>query len=161
MGWYGSKIIAAFNIIEQCGWTAVGAITGGLALSAVTNRAIGSALGVIILCLISLVISLIGVKGVMKYEQYSGVVYFAIFLTMYCQAGHVADFSKGPDFEGSNLTAGFLSVFSIMYASSASWGSIIADLYVDYPVNTPWYRVAGLSMIGICMCSSSREPRPY
>jgi purine-cytosine permease-like protein len=149
MGWYGSKLIALFNIIEQCGWTAVGSITGGLALSAVTDRAIGSALGVIILCIISLVLSLIGVKGVMTYEQYSGIVYFTIFLIIYCQAGQYADFSKGYDFEGSNLTAGFLSVFSIMYASSASWGSIIADFYVDFPVKTPWYKTAGLTMFGI------------
>ncbi|KAK0638766.1 cytosine-purine permease [Cercophora newfieldiana] len=149
MGWYGAKLIALFNIIEQCGWTAVGAITGGLALSAVTDRAIGSALGVVILCVISLIISLVGVKGVLLYEKWSGIIYIAVFLVMWCQAGHVADFAKSHDFEGSNLTAGFLSVFSIMYASSASWGSIIADFYVDYPVNTPWWRVAGMTMVGI------------
>src|SRR4051794_22647139 len=88
-------------------------------------------------------------RGVLVYERWSGIIYFAVFLVMWCQAGKYADFSKGHDFEGSNLTAAFLSVFSIMYASSASWGSIIADFYVDYPVNTPWWRVAGLTMVGI------------
>jgi len=163
MGWYGAKLIAVFNVVEQCGWTAVGAITGGLALSAVTNCAIGSALGVVILAVVSLFLSLIGVKGVMRYEKYSGIVYFVIFLIMYGQAAYVADFSTAPElghFEGGNRTAGILSMVSIMYASSASWGSIIADFYVDYPVNTRWYKVAGLTMAGICMCSLERLSCP-
>ena len=48
MGWWPSKLIAALNVVEQVGWSAVGSISGGLALRAVSDGRIGSELGVAI-----------------------------------------------------------------------------------------------------------------
>ena len=45
MGWWPAKIIAFLNVIEQVGWSSVGCITGGLALSAVSDGRINLVLG--------------------------------------------------------------------------------------------------------------------
>lgn len=55
MGWYPNKIVAALNTIQQIGWSAVGCITGGLALTAVSNGRISIVIGIVIIAVCSLV----------------------------------------------------------------------------------------------------------
>jgi len=69
MGWYPNKIIAALNTIQQLGWSAVGCITGGLALQAVSNGSVSIAVGIVIIAVCSLAISFIGLRAILVYEQ--------------------------------------------------------------------------------------------
>ncbi|KOS12393.1 nucleoside, partial [Malassezia pachydermatis] len=55
-GWYPNKVLALVNAIQQVGWSAVGAITGGLALIAVADGNISVAVGIIIIASAALVI---------------------------------------------------------------------------------------------------------
>ena len=77
-GWWPSKIIAALNVVEQLGWSAVGSITGGLALSAVTDGHINLVLGVIIVTVVGVIFSFVGLRGVLGYEKYAWMVFFGM-----------------------------------------------------------------------------------
>jgi NCS1 nucleoside transporter family len=150
-GWWPSKIIAFLNVVEQLGWSSVGSITGGIALSAVSDGKINLALGVVIVSVVGLVFSLIGLRAVLSYEKYAWAIFFIVFMIMYGEVGSSADLSApaaatGLDFSGSALT-----LFAVLYGSSASWSSIVSDYYVHYPQNTSKTKVFIFTTMGIAV----------
>jgi purine-cytosine permease-like protein len=149
IGWWPSKIIAALNVVEQVGWSSVGCITGGLALSAVSDGRIGSELGVVIAAVLGFVVSFVGLKAVFQYEKYAGLVLAVVFVIMYGETASNGDVKTKTELSGATLSGTALSLFSVIYGSSASWCSIVADYYVEYPVNTSKVKVFTLTTLGI------------
>lgn len=150
-GWYPSKIIAALNVIEQLGWSSVGSITGGLALSAVSDGRVSLVLGVVIVAVLGLIFSFVGLRGVLWYESWAWAIFFVIFMIMYGEAGHMADVKTPSALGGQTLSGTVLTLLAIVYGSSASWSSIVSDYYVHYPVNTSKTKVFLLTSLGICI----------
>lgn len=151
LGWWPSKIIAALNVIEQLGWSAVGSITGGLALSAVSDGRINLVLGVVIVALLGLAFSFVGLKAVLGYEKYAWAVFFVIFMVMYGEAAPKAAVHVQTELTGLTLTGTCLTLLAVVYGSSASWCSIVSDYYVQYPVNTSSTKVFLLTTLGISL----------
>ncbi|KAI9820760.1 MAG: hypothetical protein M1827_005130 [Pycnora praestabilis] len=154
LGWWPAKIIAALNVVEQLGWSSVGSITGGLALSAVSDGRVSLVLGVVIIAVVGLCFSFIGLRGVLLYEEYAWIVFFIIFLVMYGEIGHLADNTTPSSLTGSSLSGQLLTLFAVVYGSSASWSSIVSDYYVHYPVNTSKTKVFILTTLGIAVPTS-------
>lgn len=148
-GWYPSKIIAALNVVEQLGWSSVGSITGGLALSAVSDGRVSLVLGVVIVAVLGLIFSFVGLRGVLWYESWAWAIFFVIFMIMYGEAAHLADVKTPSALEGQSLSGTVLTLLAIVYGSSASWSSIVSDYYVHYPVNTSKTKVFLLTTMGI------------
>ena len=151
MGWYPSKVIALLNVIEQLGWSSVGCITGGQALSAVSNGNISLVVGVIIIAVVGFCFSFFGLKVVLKYEEWAWLVFFIIFMVMYGEAASQADVTTQSTLTGSTLSGTVLTLLAIIYGSSASWCSICSDYYVQYPVNTSKLKVFTLTTLGIAV----------
>ncbi len=151
LGWWPSKVIAALNVVEQVGWSSVGSITGGLALSAVSDGRIGSALGVVIAAVVGFVISFVGLRAVFTYEKFAGLVLFAVFIVMYGETASFGDASVPTQLAGATLSGTALTLFAVVYGSSASWCSIVADYYVEFPVHTSKVKVFLLTTAGICL----------
>jgi purine-cytosine permease-like protein len=152
MGWWPAKLIAVLNVIEQIGWSSVGSITGGLALSAVSDGKLGSELGVVIAAVVGFILSFVGLKAIFQYEKFAGIVMAIIFVCMYGEVASFADLSTPTTLEGPVLSGTALTLFAVVYGSSASWCSIVSDYYVEYPVNTSKLKVFTLTTLGICMC---------
>lgn len=148
-GWYPSKLIAALNVISQIGWSSVGCITGGSALSAVSNGRINSILGCVIIAVGSSIINLFGLKAILFYEKYAWAVFFVLFMIMYGEMAPRADVATKSTLKGADLSASALSLLSVVYGSSVSWCSIAADYYVHYPINTSKTKVFILTTLGI------------
>ena len=148
-GWWPSKIIAVLNVIEQLGWSSVGSITGGLALSAVSDGRINLVLGVVIVSVIGLCFSFIGLRAVLGYEKYAWAVFFVVFMVMYGETASKADPHTPSALEGTTLSGTVLTLLAVVYGSSASWSSIVSDYYVHYPVNTSKVKVFILTTLGI------------
>ncbi|KAL1875373.1 hypothetical protein Daus18300_003112 [Diaporthe australafricana] len=148
MGWWPSKLIAALNVVEQIGWSSVGCITGGQALAAVSDGRLGSELGVIIAAVCAFVVSFVGLKAVFTYEKFAGLVLAVVFVIMYGFAGPSADVSTPTALAGSTLSGTALTLFAVLYGSSASWCSIVSDYYVEYPVDTSKWKVFLLTTLG-------------
>ena len=120
MGWWPSKVIAVLNVIEQVGWSSVGSITGGLALSAVSDGRIGSELGVTIVAVLGFVVSFIGLKAVFWYEKFAGLVLTVVFIIMYGETASSGDVKTKTELKGSVLSGTSLTLFAVIYGSSAS-----------------------------------------
>jgi|SRR3569833_3075693 len=166
MGWWPSKVIAGLNVVEQVGWSSVGSITGGLALSAVSDGRIGSQLGVVIAAVLGFLISFVGLKAVFQYEKYAGLVLGVVFVIMYGETASSGDIATPTELTGATLSGTALTLFAVVYGSSASWCSIVADYYVEYPVHTSKWKVFILTTLGICkplfffpLCLSIRHDR--
>ncbi|KAJ5856416.1 uncharacterized protein N7529_010360 [Penicillium soppii] len=148
-GYYPSSIIALLNVIEQLGWASVNCITGGLALSAVSDGHVSIAVGVVIIACVSLLFSFVGLRGVLLYEKYAWMLFFVIFMIIYGEAAHRANISAPPTISGIDRSGNVLSLISVVYGSSASWSSIVSDFYVHYPVNTPKIKIFLYTTLGI------------
>ncbi|KAF7195824.1 Purine-cytosine permease fcyB [Pseudocercospora fuligena] len=171
LGWYPNKIIAALNTIQQLGWSAVGCITGGLALTAVSNGGVSIVVGIIIIAVCSLVISFIGLRAILVYEKYAWLVYFIIFMIIFGMTGPYADNSTPSSLMGLDFSGTVLSLLAIVYGSSASWATIASDYYVHYAVNVSRVKVFLMTTFGIaiptsigmvagCVVSSALNNRP-
>ncbi|MCJ1307022.1 hypothetical protein MMC25_000668 [Agyrium rufum] len=150
-GWWPSKLIAFLNVVEQLGWSSVGCITGGLALSAVSDGHVSLVLGVVIIAVMGLVFSFIGLRAVFKYEEFAWMVFFVIFMIIFGETASKADNSTPSALTGSTLAGTVLSLIAIIYGSSASWSSIVSDYYVHYPENTSKVKVFVLTTLGITL----------
>ncbi|KAE8441325.1 hypothetical protein EG329_005520 [Mollisiaceae sp. DMI_Dod_QoI] len=151
MGWWPAKIIAFLNVIEQVGWSSVGCITGGLALSAVTDGHINLVLGVVIVAVIGLIFSFVGLRAVLSYEKYAWAVFFVIFMVMYGELAPHASLSTPAAATGLTNKGASLTLFAVVYGSSNSWCSIVSDYYCQYPVNTSKVKVFLLTTCGIAI----------
>ena len=151
MGWWPAKIIAFLNVVEQVGWSSVGCITGGLALSAVSDGRINLVLGVVIVAIVGLVFSFVGLRAVLSYEKYAWAVFFVIFMVMFGELAPQASLSSPAVATGLSNTGSALSLFAVVYGSSNSWCSIVSDYYVQYPVNTSKMKVFLLTTCGIAI----------
>ena len=154
LGWWPSKIIAFLNVVEQLGWSSVGCITGGLALSAVSDGRINLVLGVVIIAVVGLVFSFVGLRAVLTYEEYAWAVFFVIFMIMYGETAHLADNQTPSSHTGASLSGSVLTLLAVVYGSSASWCSIVSDYYVQYPVDTSKTKVFLLTTFGIAIPTS-------
>lgn len=149
IGWWPSKVIAVLNVIEQIGWSSVGCITGGQALTAVSDGKLGSELGVIIAAVCGFIISFVGLKAVFTYEKFAGLVIAVVFFIIYGYAAPFPDNTTPTEMTGATLSGMSLTLFAALYGSSASWSSIVSDYYVEYPVNTNKWKVFIYTTCGI------------
>jgi purine-cytosine permease-like protein len=127
--------MAILNAIEQIGWSAVGCITGGVALEAVSDGKIGSELGVVICAVIGLFVAFFGLKVVFNYEKFAWLVFLVIFLVMYGETAGFGDVKTPTALVGPTYSGTLLTLFGVVYGSSCSWASIVSDYYVEYPAN--------------------------
>jgi len=153
-GWWPSKIIAFLNVVEQLGWSSVGCITGGLALSAVSDGRVSLVLGVIIISIVGLLFSFVGLRAVLTYEKYAWAIFFVIFMIMYGEAAPKAAPKAPATVTGATLSGTVLTLLAVVYGSSASWSSIVSDYYVQYPVNTSKTKIFLLTTFGIAIPTS-------
>ena len=154
MGWYPNKLVALLNTVQQLGWSAVGCITGGLALQAVSNNHVSIAVGIIIIAVCSLAISFIGLRAILVYEKYAWLVYFIIFMIIFGMTGKYTDNKTPAAVEGATLSGTVLSLIAIVYGSSASWCTIASDYYVHYPADVSRTKVFLLTTLGISIPTS-------
>jgi NCS1 nucleoside transporter family len=153
-GWWPNKLIALLNSIQQMGWAAVSCITGGLALTAVSDGHVSLILGIVILAVVALVISFIGLNAILVYERYAWIIFFIIFMIIFGETGRFADNAAPPTATGSTLSGAVLSLIAIVYGSSASWCTMVSDYYVHYPTNVSRVKVFLMTSLGIAIPTS-------
>jgi purine-cytosine permease-like protein len=137
-------------VVEQLGWSSVSCITGGLALSAVSDGHVSIVVGVVIIACVSLMFCFIGLRGVLLYEKYAWILFFVIFMIIYGMAApHASLAPPVTAVTGVTKSGNALSLVGVVYGSSASWSSIVSDFYVHYPVDTPKIKVFLYTTLGI------------
>ncbi|KAL7781804.1 permease for cytosine/purines, uracil, thiamine, allantoin domain-containing protein [Trichoderma afarasin] len=153
-GWWPNKLIALLNSIQQMGWAAVSCITGGLALTAVSDGHVSLILGIVILAVVALAISFVGLNAILVYERYAWFIFFVIFMIIFGETGRFADNTSPPAATGATLSGAILSLLAIVYGSSASWCTMVSDYYVHYPANVSRVKVFVMTTLGIAIPTS-------
>jgi NCS1 nucleoside transporter family len=153
-GWWPNKLVALLNAIQQMGWAAVSCITGGLALTAVSDGHVSLILGIVILAVVALVISFVGLKAILFYERWAWIVFFVIFMIIFGQTGKYADNSAPATATGATFAGAVLSLMAIVYGSSASWCTMASDYYVHYPADVNRVKVFFMTTFGIAIPTS-------
>lgn len=153
-GWWPNKMIAFLNCIQQMGWAAVSCITGGLALTAVSDGHVSLILGVVILAAIALLISFIGLNAILVYERYAWITFFIIFLIIFGETGKFADKSTPPSVTGATQSGVILNLIAIVYGSSAAWCTTASDYYAHYRADVSRVKVFAMTAFGIAIPTS-------
>ncbi|KUI61110.1 Purine-cytosine permease fcyB [Cytospora mali] len=148
-GWYPSKILAALNVISQIGWSAVGCITAGSALSAVSDGKLSSIVGIVIIAVCSSVLNFCGLRAILEYQKYAWAIFFVLFMVMYGEMAPRSDVTTKSTLTGQDLSGAVLSLLAVVYGSSVSWATIASDFYVLHPINTSKLKVFTLTTLGI------------
>ncbi|KAJ6031980.1 nucleoside transporter [Penicillium herquei] len=153
-GWWPNKVVALLNGIQQLGWAAVACITGGLALTAVSDGHVSLILGIVILAVVALFISFVGLNAILIYERWAWIIFFIIFLIIFGETGKYADTSAPPTVSGLTLSGALLNFIAIVYGSSASWCTLASDYYVNYPADVSRVKVFLMTTFGISIPTS-------
>lgn len=147
-GWIGATIMALFNVAACIGWSVVNVIVGGQLVAALSNGAIPSWLGILLIATLTTIVSLFGYRYVHSYERYAWIPMALIFLIIFTiSAPHAS--AVAPKATGIGYLASFLSFGGAIYGFATGWSSYAADYNVRQPENTPPSRVFWLTFLGI------------
>ena len=153
-GWWPNKLVAILNGIQQLGWAAVACITGGLALTAVSDGHVSLILGIVILAVVALLISFVGLNAILIWDRWAWVVFFVIFMIIFGETGKYADNTSPAKVSGLSLSGAVLNLIGVVYGSSASWCTLASDYYVHYPTNVSRVKVFLMTTFGIAIPTS-------
>lgn len=87
MGWWPSKLAVLLNMVIMLGYGLVDCLLAGQLLSAVTNGSMTVIVGTIIAAVISLAITLVGIKPFHIYERYASIPQVLVFFILIGVAG--------------------------------------------------------------------------
>ncbi|KAJ5438668.1 Purine-cytosine permease fcyB [Penicillium daleae] len=147
-GWFPVKFIAILNVLACVGWSAANAIVGAQLLNAINGTVPGFA-GILIITFCTLLITFAGYKVVHKYEKYSWIPTFIVFLIVLGVFAHSGDFVNIPMGVGTSELGGCLSFGSTVYGFATGWTSYAADYTVYQPSNRSRRKVFFSTWIGL------------
>lgn len=146
-GWFGTIIMALFNIAACIGWSAVNVIVGAQLVNALSNGAIPSWVGILVIAILTTVVSIYGYKLVHRYERYAWIPMAIIFVLLMVLAGPHVTVVPGPALSLGTL-AGLISFGGAIYGFATGWSSYAADYNVNQPEETPASRIFWLTFLG-------------
>src|SRR6266567_6581197 len=147
-GWVGGIIMALFNVAACIGWSAVNVIIGGQLIASLTNGAIPSWVGILIIAVLTTLVSIYGYRYVHRYERYAWIPMAIIFLILLFVAAPHFQIIPTPAFNAAEI-ASLISFGGAVYGFATGWSSYAADYNVNQPEETPSSRVFWLTFLGI------------
>lgn len=147
-GWHGVKLIAVFNVLACVGWSSVNVIVGAQLINAVNNDVPGWA-GILIIAFCTFFVTLFGYKVVHRYEFWSWIPTFVIFLIIIGEFAHSGAFRNIPMGVGEAEAGAVLSFGAVVYGFATGWTSYAADYTVYQPSTQSRTKVFGWTWIGL------------
>ncbi len=147
-GWVGGIIMALFNVAACIGWSTINVIIGGQLVAALTNGAIPSWAGVLVIAILTTLVSIYGYRYVHRYERYAWIPMAIIFAILLVVALPHMKIIPTPAFGAAEI-AGFISFGGAIFGFAIGWSSYAADYSVNQPEDTPSSRVFWLTYLGL------------
>jgi NCS1 nucleoside transporter family len=151
-GWWFVKFVAMIGCIGVLGWSVVNCVVGGQILAAVSNDKVPIWIGIIIVAIVSFLVSIFGIKQLLKVEKLIAIPVLIAFMLMYiCSSNSFSHLYEYSNAEVNRLTikGNWLSFFALAYSVTATWGTITSDYYILFPESTKSYEVFLLTFLGI------------
>ncbi|KAK4193441.1 purine-cytosine permease [Podospora australis] len=136
-GYYGTKILACFQIIVCMGWASVSAIVGAQLFHAV-NGDMPSWTGILIVAASTLVICTFGHDYLHLLERYAWIPCLIIYIIVIGVFAHTGDFDNLlPMSTGPSEAASVLSFSAAIWGFACGWAAFSADYSVYLPASRP------------------------
>lgn len=129
-----ARIFALINVIACIGWVIVNTIASAQLLNMVNspnNIPLWAAFLVIVIG--TVLVTFFGYKMIHKYEKYSWISNFAVFLVIIARLKKSGNFSNGPWTSGPTTAGNVLSFGSAVFGYTAGWTTYAADYTVYMP----------------------------
>lgn len=150
-GWWFVKIVALFAILGVMGYSVTNSVLGGEILMAVSDNKVPLDAGIIIVAVISVIVSIFGIKQLLRVEIALSVPILFSFFLMYIamkddyQYLHLAQSIGDP----ATIKGHQLSFFALSYSVTSTWGSIASDYYLVFPETSSDLEVFTITFFGI------------
>jgi Purine-cytosine permease and related proteins len=150
-GWWFVKLVSLVSIIGVMGWSVVNSVVGGQILASMSEGKISLSVGIVIIAVISLAVSICGIKQLMRVEAFLSIPVNLAFLLLYVVALQKFEYLTlhDPISDFATIRGNWLSFFSICYSITSTWGSIASDYYILFPENTPDLTIFTITLFGI------------
>lgn len=151
-GWWFVKLVCVVSIIGVMGWSVVNCVVGGQILSAMSNGAIPLIVAIVIIAVVSLLISIGGIKHLLRVEAFLSLPVNFAFLMLYVVAAQkygYLSFADSPNEDAATITGNSYTFLSLCYSITSTWGSIASDYYILFPEDTPDVQIFLLTFFGI------------
>src|SRR5258707_753331 len=147
-GWIGGIVMALFNVAACIGWSAVNVIIGSQLIASLSNGAIPSWVGILIIAVLTTLVSIYGYRYVHRYERFAWIPMAVIFLILLFVAAPHFQIIPTPAFNAAEI-ASLISFGGAVYGFATGWSSYAADYNVNQPDNTSSSRVFWLTFLGV------------
>ncbi|KAH3674417.1 hypothetical protein WICMUC_003254 [Wickerhamomyces mucosus] len=156
-GWWFVKFVSMIGCIGVLGWSVVNCVVAGEILSSVSDGKVPLYVGIIIVTVLSFVVSIFGIKQLLRIEKFISIPVITVFILQYISLA--PKYSKLNEFTNTDIDplyikGSWLSFFSFCYSATGTWGTIAADYYILFPETTPNYQIFGLTFFGIMIPST-------
>lgn len=134
------RIVGLITIIGFLGWSVTNSVLGGEILKWLSGGKLSLSVGVIIVCIVSLVVALFGIEYIMMFEGFIGIFVMIVVLLLYIISGkEYTQYTNLPTIGTDSLTkiGNRISFFTLAYSTTTTWGGCASDYYVVFPENVP------------------------
>lgn len=145
-----ARIFALINVIACVGWVIVNTVASAQLLNMVNaphNCPLWAACLVIIGGTVA--VTFFGYKAIHKYEKWSWVTNFAVFLVIIARLKKSGNFSNGPWTSGPTTAGNVLSFGSAVFGYSTGWTTYAADYTVYMPRSINKFKVFFCLLAGL------------
>lgn len=152
-GWWFVKIVALVAIIGVVGWSVTNSVLGGQILKSVSDDKCPLEVGIVIVAAVSVVVSIYGIKQLLRVETLLSVPILISFLLMYISSSNkysVLTLSKSLG-DPRTIKGHQLSFFALAYSVTSTWGSIASDYYLVFPETASDLEVFTITFFGILL----------
>lgn len=151
-GWWFVKLVCVVAVVGVMGWSIVNCVIGGQILLAISNGAIPLVASIVIIAVVSLVISIGGIKHLLRVEAGLSLPVSLAFLLLYVVSSQKYEHLTNNPMAGldsATVKGNMFSYFSLCYSTTSTWGALASDYYILFPENTPDIQVFSLTFFGI------------
>ncbi|KAH8881458.1 purine-cytosine permease FCY21 [Thozetella sp. PMI_491] len=147
-GLYTILIVALFNLATTIGWSIVAAIIAGQTLSAVSGGSLSWDLGIVVICILSLVIAFLGYKVVHTYERYAWIpALIAIVITVGCGGSKLKMQAPTEPVTGPAV----LTYGCVVTSFTMTWAVMASDFSVYIHPSVPKTRIFLYTYLGLVL----------
>lgn len=151
-GIWGAKVCGLLSVIVNLGFGTIACIVAGELISAISGGTVTIVVGIIILSVTAYVISILGFRIILLYDQVAWVLILVLMCVEYGQAAKYFSPTPGLSYtSGEDRTGVALSYFAIIFGTAAAWAAMSGDYYVHYPADISKWLVFGLTWVGLTL----------
>ncbi|KAJ5766002.1 uncharacterized protein N7511_003618 [Penicillium nucicola] len=127
-GWWPSKILAVFNLVDALGWAAVNTLSGAAVLHDAGGGKLPMTVSILIIGLVAIILGFFGYRVLHKYSRYCWIVtIICLAITAGFGARHFINVPMG---HGSTESSHILSFSTAIIGFEVAWATIAADYSV-------------------------------